>query len=65
MLTRILTALVGLISTATGIWAGFNFQPPAYADPGAVNACWLTFILMTVCGLVFIWASTWRLNRHG
>lgn len=63
MLTRILTALLGCLCIWTGVFAGMNFAPPAYADPGAVNACWLTFIVMIISGFLFVWASTWRLSK--
>jgi hypothetical protein len=54
MLSRILFGLLGLVSTWTGCFAALHFDPPAYADPGAVNACWLTFILLIVCGWAFL-----------
>jgi hypothetical protein len=63
MIARIIFALIGVLCIATGVFAGFNFNPPPHVDPGAINACWLTFIWMIVAGHAMVIGSVWRLNK--
>jgi hypothetical protein len=63
MLTRIALALIGCVCIWTGVFAGLNFNPPPHADPGAVNACWLTFITLIIAGHAFVISSVWRLVK--
>lgn len=54
---RVLFGLVGLAALWTGVYAFLNFSPPLGADPGAVNACYLTFAVMVTMGPAFIWGA--------
>lgn len=63
LILRIVALLLGFLSTWTGLFAWQNFTPPADADPGAINACYLTFAWLIAAGPLFIWSATWRLNK--
>lgn len=60
---RLTSFALGTLCLWTGIYAAMHFNPPAYADPGGVNACWLALAWLVVAGLALMTAPFWRLNK--
>lgn len=60
LVVNITCGLIGCLSIATGVFGSAYFQPPHGADPGAINAVWLTFFTLIFIGLTLVWGCSFE-----
>jgi hypothetical protein len=63
LVVNITCGLIGCLSIATGVFGSAYFQPPHGADPGAINAVWLTFFTLIFIGLTLVWGAASKIGR--